>query len=80
MEREAAFAQEPIAEGFYNAGHGVEFNDPFVGGWGRAEGVDDSCGVHHELDAEGDEKGEVAVFGGEGGDDKAQTEAQQGHH
>jgi len=62
LEGEAALAQETIAEGFNNSGHGVEFNDPFVGGWGRAEGVNDSCGVHHELDAEGDEKGEVAVL------------------
>ena len=76
LEGKAALAQEPIAEGFYNSGHGVEFDDPFVGGWGRAEGVDDSCGVHHELDAEGDQKGEVAVFRGEGGDDEAQAEAQ----
>ncbi|MEY3955273.1 MAG: hypothetical protein RL229_673 [Pseudomonadota bacterium] len=76
MESEAALAQKPIAEGLNNAGHGVEFNDPFVGGWGGAEGVNDSCGVHHELDAEGDEKGEVAVFGGECGDDEAQAEAQ----
>lgn len=65
MEREAALAQEPVTEGFYNTGHGVEFDDPFVGGWGGAEGVNDGGGVHHELDAEGDEKGEVAVFRGE---------------
>lgn len=65
MEGKAALAQEPITESFNNTGHGVEFDDPFVGGWGRAERVDDSCGVHHELDAEGDEKGEVAVLRGE---------------
>ena len=65
-----------MAEGLNNAGHGVELNDPFVGGWGGAERVNDSCGIHHELDAEGDQEGEVAVLRGEGGDDKAQAEAQ----
>jgi len=62
LEGKAALPQEPVSEGFNNAGHGVKLNDPFVGGWGGAERVNDSCGVHHELDAEGDEKGEVAVL------------------
>jgi len=65
LEGKAALAQEPVAEGLNNSGHGVEFNDPFVGGWGGAERVNDGGGVHHELDAEGDEKGEVAVLRGE---------------
>jgi len=71
LEGKAALAQEPVAEGFNNAGHGVEFNDPFVGGWGGAERVNDGSGVHHELDAEADEKGEVAVLRGEGCNDQS---------
>ena len=71
MEGKAALPQEPVSEGFNNAGHGVELNDPFVGCWGGAERVDDSCGVHHELDAEGDEKGEVAVLRSQSGNDQS---------
>jgi hypothetical protein len=41
-------------------------------------GVDDRGGVHGQLHTEGDEDLEVAIFGGEGGDDDAASQAQRG--
>jgi hypothetical protein len=69
-EGEFALPKEAEAEGFNNARHGVELNEPFVFRWGGTQWVNNSCGVHHELDSEGDQKGEVSVFGGECGNDQ----------
>jgi len=72
-------AQEAEAEGFDDARHGVELNEPFVFRWGGAQRVNDGGGVHHELDAESDQKSEVAVFGGEGRNDQPKAKAKQSH-
>ena len=69
-EGEFALPKEAKAEGFNNARHGVELDEPFVVGWGGAQWVNDGSGVHHELDAEGDQKGEVSVFSSECGNDQ----------
>lgn len=53
-EGEFALPKEAKAEGFNNARHGVQLDEPFVVGWGGAQWVNDGCGVHHELYAEGD--------------------------
>ena len=53
------------AEGFDDGGHRVEVQPESVFFRDHAHGVDDGCGIHGELDAEGDEEGEIAVFCGE---------------
>ena len=78
-EGEFALPKEAKAEGFNNARHGVELNEPFVFRWGGAQGVNDGGGVHHELDSEGDQKGEVSVFGSECGNDQPYAQAQKRH-
>ena len=75
-----AAAQEGEAEGFDDGGHGVELDDPLEAFGDGGAGVDDRGGVHEEGDAEADQEAQVAVLGGEGGDEDAESEAEAGHH
>jgi len=62
-------AQEDGAETLNDGSHGVEIHEESVFFRNHACRVDDGGGIHGELDAETDEKGEIAVFCGERGDD-----------
>lgn len=60
--------------------HGVGLNQGLEAGSKGGDRVDDRGGVHKELDAELHQEAQVAVFGGEGGDDDAKSEVEVGHH
>ena len=64
-------AHAAVLEGFENGGKGIHGNDVAVFFRCGTQGVDDRSGVHEELHAEADQLGEVAVFGGHGGDDES---------
>jgi len=72
-------AEEDGPEGFDGSGHGVELDDPAVFFRDLGERVDDRGSIHRELDAETHKEREVAVFGGERGNDDAGAEAEGGH-
>lgn len=69
--REGAAGEAGVFEGLEDGGQGVEGDDITILLWCSAQGVDDRGGIHEELDAKLDEKLEIAVLGGEGGDDQA---------
>jgi len=77
---EGTSAQEGVAEGFDDGGHGVGLDNGLEAGGDGGDRVDDGGGVHEELDAELHQEAQVAVFGGEGGNDDAKSEAEAGHH
>ena len=62
-------AEEDGAEALDDGGHWVEIHEEGVFFGNHAGRVDDGRGIHGELDSETDEKGEIAVFCGERGDD-----------
>ena len=77
---EGAGPQECISKGFDNGGHGVGLDEGLEAGGDGGDRVDDRGGVHKELDAELHQEAQVAVFGSEGRDDDAKSEAEAGHH
>ena len=75
-----AGAQEGVAEGLHDGGHGVGEDDPLEAGGDGRDRVDHRGGVHQELDAEAHQEAQVTVLGGERGDDDAESQSQAGHH
>ena len=73
-------AQEGIAEGLDDGGHRVGLDHPLKTGWNGGGRVDDRRGVHQQLHAELHQKAQVAVFGGQRGDDDAEAQAESRHH
>ncbi len=74
-----ARAQKAVAEGLYDAGHGVEGYQPLVFGGGGTQWVNNGGGIHHELYAKRNQKGQIAVFGGQCGNDQPKAQAQERH-
>jgi len=75
-----AGAQEGVAEGLDNGRHGVELNDPLEALRDGRSRVNDRRGIHEERDAKLHQEAQVAVLGGERGDDDAKSQPQAGHH
>lgn len=74
-------AEGGVLEGFDDGGHGIEHDDGAKGFVGdHADGVDDRGAVHPKGDDEGEQDGEVAVFGGHGGNQDAEAQAEAGYH
>jgi len=65
-----------IFEGFYDCGHGIQYEHPLFSGRDGTQGVNDGCGIHPQLHGKLQEEGKVAVLGGEGGKDNPETQAQ----
>ena len=77
---EGAGAEEGVAKGFDDGGHGIGLDEGLEAGGDGGDRVDDRGGVHEELDTELHQEAQVAVFCSEGGDDDAKSEAEAGHH
>lgn len=73
-------AQEGIAKRLHDRRHRVgQDHPPEAFGDGR-NGVDDRRGVHEQRYAKGDEEAQVAVFGGQRGNDDTEAQAKPCHH
>ena len=83
---ELAGTEEAVFEGFQHGGDGVEAHqgvdiDAFPHqARGLAEGIDDRGGIHPELHQEREEDLQVAILGGERGDNHAEAERKAGNH
>ncbi len=74
-----AGAEEARPEGLDDRGDGVDVHHPAPALRDAGDGDDDGCGVHPQGNAEGDQVAQVAVFGGERGDDDAEAQTQPSH-
>ena len=64
---EVALAEGGELEGLDDGGHGVGHDEGAEGALrDHTQGIDDGGAVHPELDDEGEQDAEVAVFGGHG--------------
>lgn len=77
---EGADTQTAVLEGLEDGGEGVDIEVDLILGGGEAHGVDDGRGVHEELDAEADEHVQVAVLGGQRGDDESPGHGVEADH
>ena len=78
---EVALAQGGVAEGLDDGGHRIGEDERAKRALRHhAEGIDDRRGVHPELHDEGEEDGQVAIFGGQRGDQDAESQAQPRDH
>ncbi len=78
---EVALAQGGVAEGLDDGGHRIGEDERAKRALRHhAEGIDDRRGVHPELHDEGEEDGQVAIFGGQRGDQNAESQAQPRDH
>ena len=75
----AARAQEGVAEGFHDGRHRVGEDDPLPARRDGRDRINDRRGVHQQRYAKGDEEAQVAVLGGQRGDDDAKAQSQPGH-
>lgn len=75
-----AGAQEGVAEGFDDGGHGVGKDDPLPLSRNGADRVDDRGGVHQQAYPKLHQKAQVAILGSKRADEDAQTQAESGHH
>ena len=83
---ELAGPQEAVFEGLDDGGDGIEAHKRMDGdaeeahAVGLTQRINDRRSVHPELDQEGEEDLEVAVFGGHRGDDGAEAQGQARRH
>ncbi len=78
---EVALAQGGVAEGLDDGGHRIGEDERAKRALRHhAEGIDNRRGVHPELHNEGEEDGQVAIFGGQRGDQDAESQAQPRDH
>ena len=68
-------SQEGVAEGLHDGCHGVGFNQHLKAHRDRGNGVNDRGGVHQQGHAKGHQEAQVAVLGGEGGDQHAKPQS-----
>ena len=76
---DSAGTQVGVAEALHHRGERVEPDDPLEPLGDRRDRVDDRGGVHPELDPEAHQEAEVAVAGGQGGDDDPESEPHARH-
>lgn len=83
---ELAGTQSSMFEGFNNGSHRIDAHDVIQVETGHdlafhlAERIDNRRGVHPQGDKEAEKHLQVAVLGGHGGDDNAETQRQACHH
>lgn len=77
---EGADTEAAVLEGLKDGGEGVDVEIGLVLGGGEAHGVDDGGSIHQELDTEADEHVEVAVLGGQRGDDESPGHGVEANH
>lgn len=78
---EVSLPQRSEAESLDDRGHRIGLDERAKRALGHhAEGIDDRRGIHPELHDEGEEDGQVAIFGGQRGDQDAESQAQPRDH
>ena len=66
LPAETTLPQKGVAEGFYNAGHRIYLNYPFVFiRYGRKR-INNRCCIHQQLDSKLYQKGQVTILGCQG--------------
>ena len=68
---EGADTETAVLEGLEDGRQRIDIEVDLILGRGEAHRVDDGRGVHQELDTEGDEHCQIAIFSGQGGDDES---------
>ena len=68
--------EEAVFKGLDQGGHGVGQCDPLVVGRYFAQRINHGGGIHGQLYPKLHQKNQIAVFGGQGGDDEAEAQSQ----